>query len=390
MTATEPSPKGALLAIQLRPNSYICDSVSDGTERSFVVYTSDFEVELKIANYILYLQARGLSGKTLAQYVPKVVVFLNWCANQRLHWTEISTPDLWRYAQSVDKMTTGATERPLSKATADVYLLVMSQFVSFAASMGYVNPELEHAVYGNRLVPTAGQPKQFQVVRARVKRLRRGRKRARLPQTVSDQSWKKLLETARTHQQTLILRLAHDYGLRSGEILSLKLSDFHIGWSRADSCPINGSHMHVRGKATNGRRDVRAKSLDDRWLPIRSNAVDTLRDYVVERTLKGANTTDYLIVNMTQAIGAPMSYSNLERMMRRLRSRAGTSDHTLHSHRHTFGTNLNDRAGSSILEIAEMMGHRSPNSSRIYVHPSRERRLDALRKAHGLLSTENG
>ena len=377
------------MAIQLRPNSYICDSVSDGAERSFVVYTSDFEVELKVANYVLYLQARGLSSKTLAQYVPKVVAFLNWCADQRLHWTEVSAPDLWRYAQSVDQRTTGTTGRPLSKATADMYLLVMTQFVSFAASMGYVDPELERAVYGQRLVPLASKPKQFQVVRARVKRLRRGRQHSRMPRTVSDRSWDKLLQTAGTNQQTLILRLAHDYGLRSGEILSLKLSDFHIGWSRADSCRIDGSHIHVRGKATNGRRDVRAKSLDDRWLPLRANAVDALRDYVAERTLRGANTTDYLIVNMTQAIGIPMSYSNLERMMRRLRTRAGTSDHTLHTHRHTFGTNLNDRARSSILEIAEMMGHRSPNSSKIYVHPSRERRLEALRKAHGFLSTEN-
>jgi integrase len=376
------------MAIELRPDQYFCDCVTDGSERSFVVYTSDFEVDLKVADYILFLQARGLASKTLAQYVPKVVAFLNWCAKKRLHWTKVSVKDLWDYARSVDQRTVRETDQLISRSTADTYLLAVSQFMSFSAGMGYVDPALEQAVYGDRLVPALTNSKQFHVVRARVKRMRRGRKRIREPRVVSDETWDTLLASTRTHQQELALRLAHDYGLRCGEILSLKVSDFHIGWARADSCHVDGPHLHIRGGATNGRRDVRAKSLDDRWLPLRSDTLVVLQDYVAERALRGANRTEYLFVNMTRAVGDPMTYSNLERMMRRLRTRAGTLDHTLHSYRHTFGTNLNERAHSSILEIAEMMGHRSPNSSRIYVHPTRERRLEALRKAHGLLTSE--
>ena len=57
---------------------------------------------------------------------------------------------------------------------------------------------------------------------------------------------------------------------------------------------------------------------------------------------------------------------------------------TCHTLRHTFASHLNDN-GEDVLVIQSLLGHASPRSTRIYIHPSQQRVREALEKLPGVL-----
>ncbi len=57
---------------------------------------------------------------------------------------------------------------------------------------------------------------------------------------------------------------------------------------------------------------------------------------------------------------------------------------TCHTLRHTFASHLNDN-GEDILVIQSLLGHSSPRSTRIYIHPSQERIRNALEQLPGVI-----
>jgi site-specific recombinase XerD len=57
---------------------------------------------------------------------------------------------------------------------------------------------------------------------------------------------------------------------------------------------------------------------------------------------------------------------------------------TCHTLRHTFASHLNDN-GEDILVIQSLLGHSSPRSTRIYIHPSEKRIRQALEKLPGVI-----
>jgi site-specific recombinase XerD len=57
---------------------------------------------------------------------------------------------------------------------------------------------------------------------------------------------------------------------------------------------------------------------------------------------------------------------------------------TCHTLRHTFASHLNDN-GEDILVIQSLLGHASPRSTAIYIHPSQQRVREALEKLPGVI-----
>jgi site-specific recombinase XerD len=56
---------------------------------------------------------------------------------------------------------------------------------------------------------------------------------------------------------------------------------------------------------------------------------------------------------------------------------------TCHTLRHTFASHLNDN-GEDILVIQSLLGHASPRSTRIYIHPSEQRIREAFERLPGV------
>ena len=140
-----------------------------------------------------------------------------------------------------------------------------------------------------------------------------------------------------------VVRLALDLGLRIGEICRLRLDD--IDWQQ-------GTLTLKRTKSR--RQDV---------LPLPVVTGKALEDYV--RHERAASRNRAVFVRHMAPHDEPVSADAIRRVVRDAFRRAGIPHGRSHSLRHTLACRLVN-GGSSIKEVADVLRHRSLNTSLIY------------------------
>jgi site-specific recombinase XerD len=99
--------------------------------------------------------------------------------------------------------------------------------------------------------------------------------------------------------------------------------------------------------------------------------VRALDTYAFERmAVSAAASSDFLLVNLFRGrIGAPVRPGAIGDLLAAASRRAGLAAAvTPHQLRHAFGSNAAD-AGCGIDVVADLLGHASVSSSRVYLHP---------------------
>lgn len=140
-----------------------------------------------------------------------------------------------------------------------------------------------------------------------------------------------------------IARLALDLGLRTGEINRLRLDD--IDWQ----------HGSVTLKRTKSRRqDV---------LPLPHATGKALEDYL--RHERPATSNRAVFVRRLAPHDRPLGADGIRLVLRRALRRAGLAHASAHALRHTLACRLVS-GGSPIKEVADVLRHRSLNTSLIY------------------------
>lgn len=140
-----------------------------------------------------------------------------------------------------------------------------------------------------------------------------------------------------------IVRCALDMGLRSGEIAKLQLAD--IDW--------------CAGTVTLKR----TKSLRQDILPLPAVTGRALADYV--RHERPTTTNPALFVRCMAPRDQPIGVDAVHRVIRDAYRRIGLTHGRSHALRHTLACRLLDH-GSSLKEVADVLRHRSLNTSLIY------------------------
>ena len=161
-----------------------------------------------------------------------------------------------------------------------------------------------------------------------------------------------------------VYALMYDLGLRVGEIYKLNLEDIDL----------KKKTLTVLGKG-NRRRELYLNpemlQVLSEWLAVRHN-------------FKNSKLTRALFISKK---GNRLAIRTTEDNMKKLIDRLGLKLHfrvTCHTLRHTFASHLNDN-GEDILVIQSLLGHASPRSTRIYIHPSQQRIREALEKLPGVI-----
>jgi site-specific recombinase XerD len=136
-----------------------------------------------------------------------------------------------------------------------------------------------------------------------------------------------------------------DLGLRVGEVVLLKLSD--ADWEQG-CLTVPGIKAHV-----------------ERTLPLVPRVREALRDYVDR--FRPATTSDRLFVRHPRFRGAPLDVNAASHAIRCAYRRCGFPESWTGAHRlrHTFATRLYS-SGAPVKEIADLLGHRSINSTQRY------------------------
>ncbi|MFN9115243.1 MAG: tyrosine-type recombinase/integrase [Bacteroidota bacterium] len=141
-----------------------------------------------------------------------------------------------------------------------------------------------------------------------------------------------------------MLSLIYSAGLRRGELLNLVLTDID---SKRMMIVIHGG-----------------KGMKDRQVPLSANILEMLRNYYLRYRPK-----EYVFEGQE---GGRYSERSLELVLKKSVLKAGIKKNiNLHMLRHSYATHLLE-AGTDLRYIQELLGHKSPKTTQIYTHVSRE------------------
>jgi integrase len=166
--------------------------------------------------------------------------------------------------------------------------------------------------------------------------------RVLLPQEVD--AFVAALRTIRDRAMVEAMLLA---GLRRCEVLGLRLGDVNLGERKLFVAEGKGGHQRV--------------------VPISPRFFETLARYLERERPEEAVTEKLFVVLKGARRGRPLSADGLDEIIDGARARAGIARLTCHQLRHTCFTRLRE-AGMSLEALQAQAGHRSIESTRIYLH----------------------
>lgn len=161
-----------------------------------------------------------------------------------------------------------------------------------------------------------------------------------LPTILSKEEVKLILKTTINIKHKAMLTSIYALGLRSGELLNLKIID------------LDGDRNQIFIKAGKGRKD--------RVLPFPKKLKELLREYFKEYKPK-----DYMFEGRGGKKYTPSSLRAV--MVKSLRAAKIRRPATLHTLRHSYATHLMD-AGTDVRIIKELLGHNNIKTTLIYTH----------------------
>ena len=135
----------------------------------------------------------------------------------------------------------------------------------------------------------------------------------------------------------------------------------------------------VRLSARKGELHLIGKGEKSRTVPVHPKLREALAAWLAERPSKTGADSDALFISARG--GTRMTTDALADVIEAITTAAGLEDHvTSHTLRHTFGTEL-VRSGVDLVTVAELMGHASLETTRLYTRPSTadmQRAIDLL------------
>ena len=180
-----------------------------------------------------------------------------------------------------------------------------------------------------------------------------------------------LLRACRSARDRFIVMAMARAGLRRGEVTGLRREDMHLVADAAElGCAVPGAHLHVR------RRDNPNGAWAKSRRPGPFPSTSCWSWPMTPTGSSGRNACqpagcDFVLVNLFRdPLGAPMRPGALNELLAALSRRAGLS-REIHPHmlRHCFGSNVMD-AGGALDEAQALLGHATPASTQVYLHPS--------------------
>ena len=170
-----------------------------------------------------------------------------------------------------------------------------------------------------------------------------------LPRLLSPPEALALLATLRTARDTAMIEAMLLGGLRRCEVLGLRMEDIHLADRRVFISSGKGGHQRI--------------------VPIAARFFTTVATYLNTERPAGASTDVVFVVLKGPRRGGPLSAAGLDEILRGAKARAGLPRLTCHMLRHTCLTRLRE-SGMALEAVQAQAGHRSIESTRIYLHLS--------------------
>jgi integrase/recombinase XerD len=332
---------------------------------------------------------RDGAESTTKAYAGAIALFLRWCDRSGQSWLagvehlgsfmtwlrhagpQVSGVDAGRAAGVV---LAGPGAEPVRSARrVNAVLTAVRGMVVHAVAAGQAPGSLVPLLY--EVADDRDLPEQARGEDGRMSWRMRARHRMQEPEIpvdrASDEEIVALLRACLSARDRLIVLLMARAGLRRGEVCGLRRSDVHLLIdSRPLGCEVARAHLHVIRREDNPN-GAWAKSRRQRTVPLDFVTVQAFDTYEFERMrVRRAASNDFVLVNLfREPIGAPMRPDAIGELITAACKRAGLDEAvTAHQLRHACGSNLLD-AGGALDEAQDILGHASPSSTQVYLHP---------------------
>lgn len=284
--------------------------------------------------FLAHLTAIERSPNTVRAYAHDLRDCFEFLDRHSLRWNTVVLEDLGRFVTWL-RLPAGArdgrvaalpwVEPNLVAATVNRKLSALASFYEFhhrhGAGPGDLlarwRPGRRSGSWQPFLAHLGAKPERHRAISLRAER--------RQPRELSQAEMMQLIEACDRLRDKFLLSLLKGTGLRIGEALGLRHEDLD---------------MRRRLAAVRPRENVnraRAKTWE-REVPADAGLFRLYSDYLHDEY--GALDCDYVFVNLWGSpVGAPMNYSSVDRLVRRLRERTGIA-FTPHLFRHSYATGL--------------------------------------------------
>jgi integrase/recombinase XerD len=168
-----------------------------------------------------------------------------------------------------------------------------------------------------------------------------------LPRVISPDQADAFTAALRTHRDRAMVAAMLLGGLRRCEVLGLHLADLNPGEKRVFVADGKGGHQRI--------------------VPVSPRFFAAVADYLDQERPADCQTDRLFVVLKGPRRGQPLSTAGLDEIVDGARRRADLSQVTCHQLRHTCFTRLRE-AGMALEAIQAQAGHRSIESTRIYLH----------------------
>lgn len=181
-----------------------------------------------------------------------------------------------------------------------------------------------------------------------------------LPRILEPSEVDRLFAALRTRRDRAMVEAMVLGGLRRCEVLGLRLEDVRAGERRVFVADGKGGHQ--------------------RMVPVSPRFFASVAAYLDHERPKDAATDRVFVVLKGRTRGGPLSAEGLDEILDGARGRAGLTHGTCHELRHTCLTRLRE-AGMALEAVQAQAGHRSIETTRIYLHLADDWLASEYRKA---------
>ena len=188
----------------------------------------------------------------------------------------------------------------------------------------------------------------------------------RLPKILSPAEVDALFGALRTHRDRAMVAAMVFGGLRRCEVLGLRLADIWVGERRVFVAEGKGGHQRV--------------------VPMAHRFFAAVGDYLHDER-PSTGTDSVFVVLKGPRRGRPLSAEGVDEVLAGARRRAGLERGTCHELRHTCLTRLRE-AGMALEAVQAQAGHRSIESTRVYLHLTNDWLAEEYRRASAAIDAD--
>jgi site-specific recombinase XerD len=308
-------------------------------------------------DYLGYLADRRYSPASVRAYAFDLLHFARWLAREDAGLDAVDTDVLLRYlAANRAERRDGQHENVISlasgrssgfaPATINRRLAAISGLFSFRSMRdpAAVNP-VPRGPAARRTAPGERTGLLAHLAKPRPRSKLRVREPRRLPRGLDRAETAALLSSFGTDRDRAIAGLMLLSGLRSAEVLGLRVADVDIG----------GGWVRVTGKGDKERR-----------VPLDPDVAGLIQSYLLAERPQTTSRALFIVAKGPNR-GQPLTAAGLRRIFRYHRETSGVTAGHPHALRHSFGTALAE-AGVDLPVLQALMGHDHADSSAAYIH----------------------